>query len=175
MSAIFWQMCTKQSILCNTVTQMHVFVSVSVCFQFVCYSDDSPNANTHTHTPPNEWNGNRNMILQILCATVWNSIIYSKYRHNKHMKTLRFVGSVISVTVLSVLFHSKQYALIAFWLAQNVKRSHRKYDDFRSYSVCFGFCTANAINKWHTLTKLNPTPFHISIYYFFPFSFLSLF
>lgn len=89
-----------------------------------------------------------------LIATVWNSIIYSKYRHNKHMKTLRFVGSVISVTVLSVLFHNKQYALIAFWLAQNVKRSHRKYDDFRSCSTyMFGFLHTlqmQSINDTHS-------------------------
>lgn len=138
-------MCSKQSILCNTVTQMHVFVSVFVCFQFVCYSDDSPNANTHTHTIRMKWQ--QKYDIANLIATVWNSIIYSKYRHNKHMKTLRFVGSVISVTALSVLFHNKQYALIAFWLAQNVKRSHRKYDDFRSCSICFGFCTHCKCNQ----------------------------
>lgn len=100
---------------------------------------------THTHTIRMKWQ--QKYDIANLIATVWNSIIYSKYRHNKHMKTLRFVGSVISVTALSVLFHNKQYALIAFWLAQNVKRSHRKYDDFRSCSICFGFCTHCKCNQ----------------------------
>lgn len=175
MSVVFWQM-YRILVAAHThihiQTDSHTHFTVCIVLDFVCHSKDGIECKQHQNrVDPSRAVWYFANIMRA-CNMKTTSFTQNTSNNKQQWKVLRFVGWLISVTVLSVLPHNKLLRLLSHSAGTpNVNYTYILFftDGNMMTSVCICALQMQSINGTHSLTHIhnytskNQTPIHISI------------